>query len=189
MILKVYGYGHPVLTQEAEDISKDYPNLKELIANMYETMYAADGVGIAAPQVGLGIRLFLVDTVQTMDEEDKDKGIKGVFINADIIEEEGKKWQYEEGCLSIPKVVGDVSRQPRVRIQYYDENFKFHDEWHEGINGRVIQHEYDHIDGVLFTELLGPIKRRRIKKKLERIKTGDIEVDYQMKFHAEKPNR
>ena len=186
MILKVYGYGHPVLTKEAEDIDKDYPDLQGLIDNMFETMYASDGVGIAAPQVGLGIRLFVLDTIQIMEEDDKDKGIKKAFINADIIEEEGKKWSYEEGCLSIPTVTGDVSRQPRIRIQYYDRDFKFHDEWFDGINARVIQHEYDHVDGILFTEYLGPIKRRRIKKTLEKIKTGNIDVEYQMKFFAPK---
>ncbi|MDG1295588.1 MAG: peptide deformylase [Saprospiraceae bacterium] len=182
MILPIYAYGFSVLKKIAEDIDKDYPELEKLISNMWDTMYNAQGIGLAAPQVGLSIRLFLVDTKQSMEEEEKDKGIKKVFINAEIIEEAGDDFSYEEGCLSIPGIKGDVFRPEQVKIKYLDEQFKEHIEVYEGINARVIQHEYDHIDGILFTELLGPIKRRRIKKKLDDIKIGKLRGEYKMKY-------
>ena len=182
MILPIYAYGFSVLKKVAEDIDKDYPELEKLISNMWDTMYNAQGIGLAAPQVGLSIRLFLVDTKQSMEEEEKDKGIKKVFINAEIIEEAGDDFSYEEGCLSIPGVKGDVFRPEQVKIKYLDEQFKEHIEVYEGINARVIQHEYDHIDGILFTELLGPLKRRRIKKKLDDIKVGKLRGEYKMKY-------
>jgi len=182
MILPIYAYGFSVLKKVAEDIDKDYPELEKLISNMWDTMYNAQGIGLAAPQVGLSIRLFLVDTKQSMEEEEKDKGIKKVFINAEIIEEAGDDFSYEEGCLSIPGIKGDVFRPEQVKIKYLDEQFKEHIEVYEGINARVIQHEYDHIDGILFTELLGPLKRRRIKKKLDDIKVGKLRGEYKMKY-------
>lgn len=182
MILPIYAYGFSVLKKEAEDIDKDYPELEELILNMWDTMYNAQGIGLAAPQVGLSIRLFLVDTKQSMEEEEKEKGIKKVFINAEIIEEAGDDFSYEEGCLSIPGIKGDVFRPEQVKIKYLDEQFNEHIEVYEGINARVIQHEYDHIDGILFTELLGPLKRRRIKKKLDDIKAGILRGEYKMKY-------
>ncbi|MGB1217687.1 MAG: peptide deformylase [Saprospiraceae bacterium] len=182
MILPIFAYGQPVLKKEAEDITKDYPELETLLENMWETMYNAKGIGLAAPQIGLGIRLFLVDTKQIQEEGEEEKGIKKAFINATILEEEGKAWAYEEGCLSIPGINGDVMRQPKVTIEYMDENFNLKEETYEGMNARVIQHEYDHIDGVLFTELLKPLKKRLIKKKLERIKDGMVPSDYRMKF-------
>ncbi|PHN07175.1 peptide deformylase [Flavilitoribacter nigricans] len=182
MILPIYGYGYPVLKKEAEPISKDYPELEQLIENMWETMYKASGVGLAAPQIGLPIRLFLVDTVQIMEEGQKEMGIKKVLINAQKIEEVGEPWAYEEGCLSIPDVRGDVERLPQLRIRYQDENFEEHEEVFTGINARVIQHEYDHIDGILFTEHLKPIKKRLIKRKLENIRKGKVKADYRMKF-------
>ena len=182
MILPIYAYGFTVLKKVAEDIDKDYPELEKLISNMWDTMYNAQGIGLAAPQVGLSIRLFLVDTKQSMEEEEKDKGIKKVFINAEIIEEAGDDFSYEEGCLSIPGIKGDVFRPEQVKIKYLDEQFKEHIEVYEGINARVIQHEYDHIDGILFTELLGPLKRRRIKKKLDDIKVGKLRGEYKMKY-------
>ena len=182
MILPIYAYGFSVLKKVAEDIDKDYPELEKLISNMWDTMYNAQGIGLAAPQVGLSIRLFLVDTKQSMEEEEKDKGIKKVFINAEIIEEAGDDFSYEEGCLSIPGIKGDVFRPEQVKIKYLDEQFNEHIEVYEGINARVIQHEYDHIDGILFTELLGPLKRRRIKKKLDDIKVGKLRGEYKMKY-------
>ena len=182
MILPIYAYGFSVLKKVAEDIDKDYPELEALLSNMWDTMYNAHGIGLAAPQVGLSIRLFLVDTKQSMEEEEKDKGIKKVFINAEIIEEAGDDFSYEEGCLSIPGIKGDVFRPEQVKIKYLDEHFKEHIEVYEGINARVIQHEYDHIDGILFTELLGPLKRRRIKKKLDDIKVGKLRGEYKMKY-------
>ena len=182
MILPIYAYGYSVLKKVAEDIDKDYPELESLISNMWDTMYNAHGIGLAAPQIGLSIRLFLVDTKQSMEEDEKDKGIKKVFINAEILEEAGDEFSYEEGCLSIPGIKGDVYRPEQVRIKYLDEHFVEHVEVYDGINARVIQHEYDHIDGILFTELLGPLKRRRIKKKPDDIKAGKLRGEYKMKY-------
>ncbi|MFT6149046.1 MAG: peptide deformylase [Saprospiraceae bacterium] len=189
MVLPIYAYGQPVLKKETEDITKDYPNLQKLIDNMFETMYHAEGVGLAAPQIGLGIRLFIMDTVQIQDEGQEGLGIKKVFINATILEEKGEEWIYEEGCLSIPKITGDVERQPRILIEYYDENFKLHEEWHDDMNARVIQHEYDHVDGILFLEHLKPLKKRMLKRKLESLKKGDTEADYKMVFYNAKKRR
>jgi len=182
MILPVFAFGQPVLKKRAIDINKDYEGLESLISNMWETMYAAHGVGIAAPQIGASIRLFVIDSIQIMEEEKKVQGIKKVFINAKIIEESGELWSYEEGCLSIPNIRGDVERQQKVRIQYLDENFDKHDEIYEGINARVIQHEYDHIEGVLFVEKLKPLKKKLIQRKLNDIKTGKATADYKIKF-------
>jgi len=182
MLLPIYGYGMPVLKKVGVEIDKDYEGLEKLIADMWDTMYFAQGIGLAAPQIGRAIRLFLVDTAQIMDEGEEDKGIKKVFINAQILEESGEEWPYEEGCLSIPDVRGDVLRQPQIRIRYQDENFGTHEETFDGINARVIQHEYDHIEGILFTELLKPIKKKRIKRRLDNIRKGAIRVDYKMKF-------
>jgi peptide deformylase len=182
MILPIYGYGYPVLKKKAEPISAEYPDLAQLIENMWETMYEASGVGLAAPQVGLPIRLFLVDTVQMMEEGQEAYGIKKVLINAQKIEETGDLWAYEEGCLSIPDIRGDVERPPQLRIRYQDENFQEHEDIFTGLNARVIQHEYDHIDGILFTEHLKPIKKRLIKRKLENIRKGKAKADYRMKF-------
>lgn len=184
MVLPVIGYGHPVLRQEAEFIKSDYPQLKDLIENMWDTMYAAKGVGLAAPQIGLPIRLFLVDTDQVFDEDENEneKGICKVFINAEIIEEEGDFWAYEEGCLSIPEVRAKVDRPEKVLIRYQDENFNTFTEEYEGVNARVIQHEYDHIEGILFTDLLKPLKKKLIKRKLNKIKLGEVRPDYPMKF-------
>ena len=184
MILPIYAYGQPVLKKEAEPIEPDYPELAELIANMWETMYAAEGVGLAAPQIGLPIRLFVIDSEQLekKDKPDQEKGIKKVFINAEMLDETGELWTYEEGCLSIPRVTGDVERPPNIRLRYLDENFEEREESFEGINARVIQHEYDHIQGVLFTERLKPLKKRLIRRKLDNIRVGKIETDYKMRF-------
>ena len=183
MILPIFAYGQPVLKKIAEDIAPDYPNLEDLISNMWDTMYDAHGVGIAAPQIGLSIRLFVIDTEQIEKEENPNHvGFKKVFINAHKIDEVGEKWSYEEGCLSIPNIRGEVMRQPRLKIRYLDENFVEHIEEFDGINARVIQHEYDHIDGVLFTDRLSPVKRTLIRNKLENIRRGKVNADYKMKF-------
>ncbi len=183
MILPIYAFGYGVLKREAKPISQDHDKLDELIKNMWDTMYNAKGVGLAGPQIGLSLRIFLVDTVQLEGEEDEVKnGIKKTFINAKILEESGDFWAYEEGCLSIPQIRGEVERQKKIKIYYLDENFEEHTEEYEGINARVIQHEYDHIEGKLFTEKLKPLKKKMIKRKLEKIRVGKIETEYRMKF-------
>lgn len=183
MILPIIAYGDPVLKEVGEDIEKDYPKLKELIADMYETMYNANGIGLAAPQVGLSIRLFIIDTAQLQEEDEKMKnGVKKVLINATIIEDHGQEKSFEEGCLSIPGIRENVVRPNGITIEYYDENFEFHKESYTGINARVIQHEYDHVEGVLFTDYLKPLKKRMLKRKLMGISKGEVDVPYKMKF-------
>jgi len=182
MIIPIFAYGQKVLKKKAEEITKDYPELSLLLSNMWETMYNAKGVGLAAPQIGKSIRLFLVDTTQMEDEEKDLQGIKKAFINAEIVEESGTENSYEEGCLSIPDVRGDVDRLSDITIRYMDENFVEHIESYTGINARVIQHEYDHIEGKLFLEKLPPLRRQLIKRRLENIKKGKVKVGYRMKF-------
>jgi len=182
MILPIYAYGQPVLKRMANEITSEYEKLDELIENMWETMYNAKGIGLAAPQIGKSIRLFLVDTEQMQDEKNDILGIKQVFINAQIVEESGSEASYEEGCLSIPDIRGDVDRLNTIVIKYFDENFEEHKKTFDGLAARVIQHEYDHIEGKLFTEKLLPLKRRLIKRKLENIKKGKIRSDYRMRF-------
>lgn len=183
MILPIYAYGYSVLKKVAKPIEKDHEKLDELLKNMWDTMYNANGVGLAGPQVGKSLRIFLVDTVQMEDvEKEVKKGIKKAFINAEILEETGDAWAYEEGCLSIPQIRGDVERQKKIKIKYLDENFEEFIEEYEGINARVIQHEYDHIEGKLFTEKLKPLKKKMIKRKLEKIKAGKVDTEYRMKF-------
>lgn len=189
MILPIVAYGDPVLRKVAKDIDADYPNLKELILNMKETMYNASGVGLAAPQIGKDIRLFVIDASpfaedDDLSEEDKKtlKNFNRVFINAKIIEEEGEEWAFNEGCLSIPDVRHDVMRKPKVTFTYQDEDFKTHTETLNGLAARVFQHEYDHIEGILFTDKLSSLKKRLIKKKLENISKGKINADYRMRF-------
>ncbi|KAB7531291.1 peptide deformylase [Flagellimonas olearia] len=189
MILPIVAYGDPVLRKVATDITKDYPKLDTLIPNMWETMYNAHGVGLAAPQVGLPIRLFMVDTSPFSDDEDLSKeeqeqlkGFKKVFINAKIEEESGTEWDFNEGCLSIPDIREDVKRKPEVTISYLDENFEPHKETYNGLLARVIQHEYDHIEGVLFTDKLSSLKKRLLKNRLDKISKGKISVDYKMRF-------
>lgn len=184
MILPIIAYGDPVLKKEAEEISKDYPALAELIENMFETMYNAKGVGLAAPQIGKSIRLFVVDG-EPMDEEEL-KGFKKVFINPEILEEEGEKWEFNEGCLSIPDIRGEVSRHGDITIDYFDENFEQQTERFSGLKARIIQHEYDHIEGILFTDYFTPLKRQMMKRKLDNISKGKIDVEYRMKFPKEK---
>src|SRR5690554_6695926 len=196
MILPIVAYGDPVLKKLGEEITKDYPNLKELIDNMYETMDGAYGVGLAAPQIGLPIRLFIVDTspfaeddTLSKEEQKELKAFKRTFINAYITQEEGDEWAFNEGCLSIPEVREDVFRKPKIKIQYQDENFKTHVEEFEGLVARVIQHEYDHIDGILFTDKLSTLKKRLIKSRLINISKGNISVDYKMRFPSMKKKR
>ncbi|WP_418636558.1 peptide deformylase [Winogradskyella sp.] len=191
MILPIVAYGDAVLKKKAKTIDKDYPKLNELIENMYETMYGAYGVGLAAPQIGLAIRMFLVDASPFADddslseeEQEQLKGFKKTFINAQILEEEGEEWAFNEGCLSIPDVREDVFRKPKIKIQYQDENFDTHVEEYDGLIARVIQHEYDHIEGVLFTDKLSSFKKRLIKGRLTNISKGKIKIDYRMRFPA-----
>ena len=196
MILPIIAYGDPVLRKKAGEISKEYPKLKELLTNMWETMYNANGVGLAAPQVGLPIRLFLVDTTPFSDDEDLPdeeqkalNGFKKVFINAKIEEETGEEWAFNEGCLSIPDIREDVNRKDTVKITYQDENFKTYTETYDGLLARVIQHEYDHIEGVLFTDKLSSLKKRLLKSRLEKISKGKINIEYKMRFPNPKKAR
>jgi peptide deformylase len=189
MILPIIAYGDPVLRKMGTKIDKEYPELATLIANMKETMYNASGVGLAAPQIGLAIRLFIIDASPFAEDEDLDdedratlKTFNRVFINAKIIKEEGEEWTFNEGCLSIPDVREDVSRQPKITIEYQDEDFKTHTEVLEGLAARVFQHEYDHIEGILFTDKLSTLKKRLLKKRLENISKGKINADYRMNF-------
>jgi peptide deformylase len=186
MKLPIVAYGDPVLKKVCVAIDADYPELKQLISNMFETMYNASGVGLAAPQIGLPIRLFIVDT--GADEKGK-QGYKKVFINAEIIEETGEEWAFNEGCLSIPDVREDVMRKPNVRIKYYDENWELHEDEVTGMPARVIQHEYDHIQGTLFTDKLGMLRKRMLKSKLDAISKGNIKADYKMKFPNQSKKR
>lgn len=191
MILPIVAYGDPVLKKVCGDIDEDYNDLNELIKNMFETMENANGVGLAAPQVGLNIRLFVVDASPLAeDEENKDlEGFRKVFINAEINEENGKEWKFNEGCLSIPEIREDVDRKPEIKISYFDEKFTYKEEKISGIAARIIQHEYDHIEGILFTEHLNPLKRRLLKRKLTDISKGNINVNYKMKFPLIKKRR
>ncbi len=187
MILPIVSYGNPILKKKTLEIGKSYPNLNELIENMFETMYAAPGVGLAAPQIGLSIRLFIVDANGYSDENNPElDSFKKAFINAQIIEEEGEEWLFNEGCLSFPKLREDILRKPKIHIQYFDENFEYHDEWFDGIPARIIQHEYDHTDGIVFVDRLSNLKKQLIKGKLNDIITGNVEVSYKIKFAKKK---
>jgi peptide deformylase len=189
MILPIVAYGDPVLRKEAVNIEKAHPNLDQILENMWETMYNASGVGLAAPQVGLPIRVFLVDTSPFADDDSLDEEeqkalevFKKTFINAKITEETGEEWAFNEGCLSIPNVREDVFRKEQITIEYVDEKFKKHTETYHGLIARVIQHEYDHIEGVLFTDKISSLKKRLIKGKLGNISKGKVNVDYRMRF-------
>ncbi len=191
MILPIVAYGDAILKKEAEEIEKDYKNLDVLIANMFETMYEASGVGLAAPQINKSIRLFIVDASPFAEVEEGEEpdpmaegldGFKKIFINPIIEEESGEEWAFAEGCLSIPKIREDVFRKPNIKISYFDENWEYHEESYDGYAARIIQHEYDHVDGILFTDHLSPLKKRMLKKKLVNISKGEIDVPYRMKF-------
>ncbi len=188
MILPIVAFGHPILRKTGQDIQADYPDLKELIDNMWETMYAAKGVGLAAPQVNKSIRLFLVDADSFNDEFPQVAGFKKVFINARILEESGEEWPFNEGCLSIPGINEDVIRKPVIRMTYLDENFEPHDEVFEGIPARIIQHEYDHIDGKLFVDKLTHFKKMLLKGKLSDISVGKSDATYRMLLPPAKRN-
>jgi len=180
MKLPIVAYGDPILKKIATDIDKDYPELQKLISDMFDTMYYANGVGLAAPQIGLPIRLFIVDISE--DEEDGTPGYKKVFINAKILEETGEAWLFNEGCLSIPDIRENVSRKPNIKITYLDENFVEHTDDVDGMPARVIQHEYDHIEGKLFTDKISVLRKTMLKSKLDAISKGNIKTDYKMKF-------
>ena len=199
MVLPIVVYGDPVLRKRCEDITPDYPGLQQLIADMFDTMYNASGVGLAAPQVGKAIRLFLVDTkpFSEDDEEGEDdeftpaqrkelQAFKRVFINARIVNEDGEEWKFSEGCLSIPKIREDVSRQPEIEVEYLDEHFKKHREKFNGVIARVIQHEYDHIEGVLFTDRISAFKRKMLAGKLKDIASGKTGADYRTRVYKAK---
>ncbi len=195
MILPIVAYGDPILRKKAAMISKEYPGLETLIEHLFETMYAASGIGLAAPQVGHSIRIFIVDTIpvlKNLDKEDPDHdfkgeaGLKEVFINAKLIEKGGEEWRYNEGCLSIPKIREDIVRTDEVTLEYEDQYFNKQRTLFSGLAGRVIQHEYDHIEGILFTDHLTPLKKRLLKKKMENISKGLVDVDYKMKFPQKK---
>lgn len=192
MILPIIAYGHPVLRKVAREIEENYPGLDRLIEDMWETMYASNGVGLAAPQINKDIRLFVMDSAQifvNMDEEEKENekypdapGIKQVFINAHVVEEDGEDWAYNEGCLSIPRIREDIKRAEEVTIEYQDEQFRHHKKTFNGITGRIILHEYDHIEGKLFIDHISPLKRKLLKRKLDDISKGNVSVDYKMAF-------
>ena len=184
MILPIVAFGTSILRKKCVEITPDYPELETLLANMWETMYEAHGVGLAAPQINKGIRLFLIDTTPFIDDEEETEEVivKKVFINAIIIEETGEDRDFNEGCLSIPDVREDVSRKSTITIEYMDENFKKHTDTYDGITARIIQHEYDHIDGILFIDKLSALRKRMIKGKLIDISKGKVNVSYKMRF-------
>ena len=182
MKLPIRAYGDPVLRAKTEEIESLSPEIKELIDNMYETMDGADGVGLAAPQIGKALRLFVIDSTHLYDKREGGKGIRRAFINPQIIEEDGKEWGFEEGCLSIPAIREEVIRNANVKITYLDDNFKPHTETFDGYTARVIQHEYDHIEGVLFIDHISAFKRQLLKSKLNGIIKGKVKVGYRMVF-------
>ncbi len=183
MVYPIIVYGDPILRKRAKDLAKGSDELPTLIQDMFDTMYAAHGIGLAAPQIGKGIRLFVVDGT-TLDEEDKEDedmtGFKKIFINPEILDEQGNKWAFEEGCLSIPNIREDVLRQEKVRIRYFDENWIKQEEEYTGIKARIIQHEYDHLDGKLFIDYLSPLKKRMLKGRLTDISKGDVDTSYRI---------
>ncbi|MBU1821177.1 MAG: peptide deformylase [Bacteroidetes bacterium] len=192
MIYPIVAYGDPILRKVTRPIEKDELDLKKLADDMFETMYDASGVGLAAPQIGLNIRIFVVDgTPMNEGEEEEDKepsleGFKKVFINPQILEEEGEEWGFEEGCLSIPGIRGEVFRPEKVKIQYHDLDWNEHVEEYEGTAARIIQHEYDHLQGKLFTDYLPALRKQLLKRKLSDIAKGIVDVDYRMKFYSRK---
>ncbi len=190
MILPIVAYGSPVLRKVCDAITPDYPGFEKLITDMWETMYNSNGVGLAAPQVNVPIRLFVIDSEQIFENQEEDEkgeypdepGYKGVFINARIVKLNGKEWSYNEGCLSIPKIREDVYRNEEITLEFVDENFEMHTKIFNGITARVILHEYDHIEGKLFIDHIKPLKRKLIKRKLDDISRGKVKVDYRMIF-------
>jgi peptide deformylase len=189
-MLPITAYGHPTLRKKGEEITKDYPDLQQLIADMFETMYESHGVGLAAQQINRAIRLFVIDAEPFAEEYPEAKGFKKVFINAQIVDQEGEEWDFEEGCLSIPQINEIVTRKPVIYLDYYDENFEFHEaEKFEGVVARVIQHEYDHTDGILFTDRIPAFKKVLLKRKLNDISTGKTQPGYKMIYPRKKKKR
>jgi len=186
MILPIVLYGDPILKKKAEEIAPGYKGLQELITNMFETMYAADGVGFAAPQMGLSISLFVVDSSPFVDDYPEAKDFKRIFINPEIISEEGEEWRFNEGCLSFPALREDVIRKPIIQIRYLDENFMPHEDTFDGINARIIQHEYDHLKGIVFVDRITYLKKTLIKKKLTEIINGNVNPTYKVKAYVKK---
>jgi len=186
MILPVVAYGHPVLKKVAKEIAPDYPDLKEFIADMFETMYQSDGVGLAAPQVNRSIRLFLIDATPFAEKFPEAKEFVKIFINAKIYEEEGEEWSFNEGCLSFPGLREDIMRKPVIRIKYVDENFIPHDDRYDGILSRVIQHEYDHTEGIVMVDRISSLRKILLKGRLNDISRGNVEVAYKMIFPLQK---
>ncbi len=194
MILPIVAYGDPVLKKRAQEIAPDHEGLQELIDNMFETMDAALGVGLAAPQIGQSIRLFIVDGSPFAEDEEDEKAqsvkdFREVFINAEMLDEFGEPWVFQEGCLSIPNIREDVQREGSIRIRYFDREWKEHEREFDGYAARIIQHEYDHIEGILFTDHLKPLKRRMLKRRLSDISKGLIDVNYRMRFPVAKTRR
>ena len=191
MILPIIAFGNPILKRIADDLPENFEGLSSLLADMFETMYAAKGVGLAAPQIGESIRLFIVDGSPFANEEGEEidpkaigiEGFKKVFINPIIEEESGDLWPFQEGCLSIPKIRENVSRKERICVSYYDENWSLHRDEFDGYKARIIQHEYDHLEGILFTDKLSPLKKKLLSKRLGNVSIGIVEVDYKMKFN------
>ncbi len=186
MIYPVVVYGHPVLRKVAEDIDRDYPGLKQLIDDLFETMYHADGIGLAAPQIGKSLRIFVIDGTPAAEDDPSMADFKKAFINAHITEKSGDLAPMTEGCLSIPNLREEVNRESKIRIEYYDENWEFHDEIYEGYKARVILHEYDHLDGVMFTDRVSPLRKRLLKGKLTAISKGMFETDYKTILQGQK---
>lgn len=182
MIYPVYIYGSSVLRKVAQDITPDYPNLKQLVSDMFDTMYQSDGVGLAAPQIGLSIRVFVIDGAPFAEDDPNLKDFKKAFINAHIVERLDEKVRYSEGCLSIPNIHEEVERESKVRIRYVDENFQPHEDVFEGTAARIVQHEYDHLDGIMFVDRLSPIRRQLLKSKLTAISKGKFSADYKYKI-------
>ena len=189
MILPITAYGHPVLKKVAQDIDKDYPELEQFIKDMFETMYFAEGVGLAAPQVNKSIRVFVMDASHYADEIPEAKDFKKIFINAHITERSGDEKLVEEGCLSIPHIREEVWRKNDIRIEYYDENWQFHNETYSDMIARIIQHEYDHLDGILFVDKVSMLRKTLLKRRLLDITTGNIKTDYKMIFPPLKKKR
>ena len=183
MLLPVLAYGSPILHKKCLDIQSDYPDIDILIENMWETMYAASGVGLAAPQIGKSIRIFIIDTNPLVEEDNDTHPIKRVFINPTILDESGEKWLFNEGCLSIPDIREDILRYSDIKIKYQDHKFEWHIDKFDGVTARVIQHEYDHIEGIIFTDRISPLRKRMIKRRLHNISKGEIDVSYNMRFH------
>ncbi len=189
MMLPILAYGHPNLRKIAEDIDKDYPGLEKLIEDMFESMYESVGVGLAAPQINRSIRLFIIDASAYDEDHPETKDFKRVFINAQITDESGEEYAFEEGCLSVPGVSEDVIRAPKIKINYYDENWNYHEEEYDGVLARIIQHEYDHLEGKLFVDHLTPLKKTLLKRRLTDITKGKTNVGYRMIFPQQKKGK